>query len=210
MTHPVEIIKLGGSLLAWDGFPAAFRRWYARTTDANQPHHRWVIAGGGALVDQIRRLDDRFGLPSETAHWAAIAAMDLHAAFCSEWLNGVLADATDAPALLEGRDAPAMRCHESTGPVCLQVTKWLQRSASTFKLPESWRTTSDSIAAAYAMSVGARQLTLLKSCEIEDNRDLEAWSRLGLVDPEFPRLASLVPTVRWVCLKNEESPAANR
>ncbi len=68
-----RIVKLGGSLLAWAEWPAAFRRWLSMQSD----HRTVVIVGGGGTVDAVREWDRAHRLDSSDAHWLAIDAMSL-------------------------------------------------------------------------------------------------------------------------------------
>jgi aspartokinase-like uncharacterized kinase len=59
-----RVIKLGGSLLEWTEWVAAFRRWFA-----GQPAMPSVlIVGGGKLADAIRQWDRVHHLDASDAH----------------------------------------------------------------------------------------------------------------------------------------------
>jgi aspartokinase-like uncharacterized kinase len=69
-------------------------------------------------------------------------------------------------------------------------------------LPESWETTSDSIAARLADHLHA-SLVLLKSASPGAVRDREELSRAGFLDPIFPRVSRRLERVTVVNLKDE-------
>jgi aspartokinase-like uncharacterized kinase len=69
-------------------------------------------------------------------------------------------------------------------------------------LPETWETTSDSIAARLADHLGA-SLVLLKSASPGAVRDRAELSRTGFLDPAFPRVSRRLERVTVVNLKDE-------
>ena len=71
----LRVVKLGGSLLQWPEVVDAFHRWLSRQPAMTSV----VVPGGGALADQVRELDRRFGLDAATSHQLAVETMDIHA-----------------------------------------------------------------------------------------------------------------------------------
>jgi aspartokinase-like uncharacterized kinase len=69
------------------------------------------------------------------------------------------------------------------------------------KLPHTWETTSDSIAARVAVCLGADELVLLKSVTPKSGENLETLAKLGLVDKFFPHAANMLCNVRIVNLR---------
>ena len=88
-------------------------------------------------------------------------------------------------------------------PVVLDAAAWLSRGGCLFELPAGWHVTSDSIAAAVAVSCGAH-LLLAKSvhppCPASRLIDL---SEAGWVDQQFPVAAAPVVVIQWA------APAVN-
>lgn len=225
MNPSIEVIKLGGSLFEWIEFPDTFRKWFRKTSLEDESRLRVIVPGGGRLADQIRSLDKRFQLPPRSTHWAAIEAMDLHANLCCDWLDGYVWEAADLIARCQdiGNDDRSTDKRSAEGnrektdppgcctsqPIFLRVLDWLRNDEQVVPLPDSWKTTSDSIAAALAIRLSASQLTLLKSCPVEAEHSYHEWAMSGRVDPTFPQLAKQIPSVHWVCLKHEKSPVAN-
>ena len=72
---PYRVVKLGGSLLAWPQWPAAWQSWQR----AQPPAVTLMVVGGGAAVDDIRRRQARWQLSDEQAHWLAIETMSANA-----------------------------------------------------------------------------------------------------------------------------------
>jgi len=157
------VIKVGGSLLC-------DRDALSRTISALEAiaasHTIVVVPGGGPFADAVRAVDERLALSSDDAHWMAILGMDQFAV--------TLASRIRRAELVHDRGDIARARTGHTIPV-LAPYRWLRESDP---LPHSWDVTSDSIAAWFAIEIGARQLVLIKP----DGHDA-----LTAVDPYFDR-----------------------
>ncbi len=221
MSHaplPLQVIKLGGSLLDWSELPAAFAAWEA----CELPARRWVVVGGGRRVDAIRERDRRQRLGAVEAHWQAIAAMDQNAAtvtsVCSLPITHAWAELVAGPVRPETR--------------LITVTDFLRHHEPRLpgtRLPVTWSATSDSIAARVAICAQADELVLLKSTDASCSGLLQSrllrkssdrWSlakrqgfpvsrasltelsEFGLIDSFLPCLAAELPALRIVNLRS--------
>lgn len=157
------VIKIGGSLLN-------DREALARTISALEAiaasRAIIVVPGGGPFANAVRAVDERLTLSNDDAHWMAILGMEQFAV--------ILASRIRHAALVHDRGEIARARTERKIPV-LAPYRWLRESDP---LPHSWDVTSDSIAAWFAIEIGARQLVLIKP----DGHDV-----LTAVDPYFDR-----------------------
>lgn len=194
----LRVIRVGGSLLTWDGLPAALARWLDGEPNAVSV----LMAGGGEWVDLLREAADRFSLSDESAHWMCVRAMSVTAQLLHELL----------PNSLMSKDLDHVR---SLGRTNSQATNMvfdaevflggIEPSSAGEALPRNWDVTSDSIAARLAEVLPASELVLLKS-RLPD----PACSTLqGLCDTEytdrhFARAAGPLKHVRCVDLRSVE------
>lgn len=172
-----RVLKLGGSLLDWAGWPAALAAWLASPNTAQN----LLIPGGGGLADEVRKLDRVHALDRALCHRMCLRAMSIHAEMvaaiidsarvCRTWSE---IDSSDASVSVYVIDVDALAAGEPD----------LMAS-----LPESWEVTSDTIAAAIAAASGA-ELVLLKSALPEPGESLTRAAERGYVDPFFPRAAA--------------------
>ena len=81
----VSVIKLGGSLLEFDGLVSAWTLWLSKQS----PAANVVIVGGGKLVDALRDLDQANSLGDEAGHWLSVRAMGYTAANVASILPNV-------------------------------------------------------------------------------------------------------------------------
>lgn len=145
----IRVVKIGGSLLDLPGLNQRIDDWISRQPFATTI---WIV-GGGELVEEIRRQNERGELDSEDTHWACIEKMDETATRVASWFpNWKLIDTLDG---LSDQD-PAEN-------IVLTPLNWSRQHAS--HLPKTWAVTSDSIAAQLANWIGAFELVLLKSAE---------------------------------------------
>lgn len=177
--------KLGGSLLDLPDLADRLRQqWQARPDTSPL-----LIVGGGAAADVVREWDRTFQLGEEAAHWLAIDSLDLSAGLLSRLL----------PELQLVRNRKQMELAHAAGrPALLCVdcfVKWLETQPT--RLPHRWDVTTDSIAAAVAVAWEARELVLLKSCDVSGQPSLHELAAQGMVDPYFPSAAHGLSRISW-------------
>lgn len=192
----LAVIKVGGSLLGWPELPSRLEAWLENDErDVRSPRRRILIAGGGALADVIRSMDQVHGLGEGRSHDLAIRAMDVTAALLAALLPGTR--------LVSGREEIEAAWWERATPV-LAPRSFLEEaeSRSPDPLPASWDVTSDSIAARVAWHLGAARLVLLKSARMGNETSLDGLVRAGLVDPLFPMAAASLPRVELVGMRD--------
>jgi len=199
MTNPaapspaLRVIKLGGSLFDYPDLRARFHAWLAHQS----PAANLVVAGGGDLVEAIRRLDQRRSLGEIRAHRLCIRAMGITAELAAQLLGCEL---VTWPV---GSRLPASEPDVFVVDVTNFIAEDQQRSDD--PLPESWQVTSDSIAARMAAVLRADELVLLKSA-LPEGETLEQMSVAGYVDLHFPRVAVTRP-LRFVDLRTAAAGA---
>jgi aspartokinase-like uncharacterized kinase len=187
------VFKPGGSLLTLPGLANKLR-----AVVAQRPGQRClVVSGGGAAADVVRDLSQVHGLSEETAHWLAIASLDLNRSF----LESILAWRST----VSRRDAEQLWSHEPS-PLLLDLTRFLKAEEAGLAdvreaLPHHWDVTSDSLAAWVALRWPAGELVLLKSVAAPLGLSVEEAGRQRLVDPWFHRLANRLPRVSWCNLR---------
>jgi aspartokinase-like uncharacterized kinase len=170
----LTVVKVGGSL--YDLPDLRTRLW--RFVDA-VPGEAVLVPGGGPTADAVRELDYWQNLGEETAHWLALSALSLNAAFLETLL---------VPACLVFGVQDSRGRGPGVVPV-LDPQRFVQADeASPDHLPHSWDVTSDSVAARFALVSGARSLLLLKSVTVPPDMSWAEASQLGFVDAMFPRL----------------------
>ena len=160
---PTRVIKLGGSLLGNSDTPKRIELWLVKQAECQKPgdsklwRNFWIV-GGGELADTVRDWDAKFSLEPSFTHWICIDLMDINARLLSAWF-------TRWPIIDQFSSD-----HESGNQIANQipnqivlVSPWLRQGNT--DLPQSWATTSDSIAMAAADLLQADELVLLKSCD---------------------------------------------
>jgi aspartokinase-like uncharacterized kinase len=197
----LRVVKLGGSLLDFDGLVPALRSWLA-----GQPAMASVmLVGGGSLADAIRDACVRHALDDETAHWLCIRLLGVTAALVARLLpesrlnKGV--GSLCSGGLPKSQEEVANK--DSRPLYLLEPESFLRDEDSRVganTLPHTWEVTSDSIAARLAVVLQARELVLLKS-GLPPAADLDEAARCGYVDAYFPCVARGVPAVRFVNLR---------
>jgi aspartokinase-like uncharacterized kinase len=187
------VAKVGGSLLDTPRLGAALQHWLAR-----RPREATLLlAGGGPLADWVRAADRRHGLGEEAAHWAAVRTLSVTAVVLAKLL----------PKARLQRDWESLRVPLQERPAgavwVLDPWDFLAHYEARLpgnRLPASWVTTSDSIAARLAVVSGADELVLFKSRDAPDD-DLAALRNAGFVDDAFPSIAAHLPSIRFVNLR---------
>ncbi len=196
MNHSiVRVIKVGGSLFDFADLPAALTRWLVR----QPPAMNVLVAGGGSLVDAIRRADSLFPLGDENAHWLSISLMDVNARL----LAGIMQMdcESDFEALRE-----TARSRTTSAPMVFRVETFLRDVEPRWdgvRLPHDWSATSDSIAARVAECLAAHELVLLKST-LQPVHSRELAGTPGYVDAHFETVAAKISLVRFVDLRSSD------
>ncbi len=164
------VLKLGGSLAGSAGL-ADWAHGLARAGAGRCV----VVTGGGQFADQVRRAQRRWGCDDRTAHRMALRAMDQ---------SGLLFAAL-APGLVPAPDAEAIARVLAGG----ETPVWLPagHAGTDPSLPQSWDTTSDSLAAWLASELGASALVLVKSVRLLDPEvAVDALAARRIVDAGLP------------------------
>jgi 5-(aminomethyl)-3-furanmethanol phosphate kinase len=194
-----RVVKVGGSLLDLAGLWRILTAWL----DAQSALDNLLIVGGGALAEQVRQLDERFGLAQDNAHWLAIRAMDLNGFVLSRLVPGAIWSADYSDRI--GHASAAGRARQFVA-----VESFLRREEPVLpgvRLPCGWHVTSDSIAARLAAVCQARELVLLKSTSLAPHGSSVTTAQAAaqrLVDDFFPTSASPLTDIRAVNLRDSE------
>lgn len=190
-TIPITVIKIGGSLLGWPELPTCL----SDLLQSRVNRRVVLIVGGGAVVDEVRRLDHLHSLGDAPAHALALRAMDLTARLVESLVLGL--------EVIEDRTGGDRSWSKSCIPI-LAPRIFLQEDAKTpDALPENWSVTSDSIAARVAERWGAQELLLLKSAALPTGMDCREAASLGLVDSFFPEACRNLPRVSYLNIKGD-------
>jgi len=195
--NKTAVVKVGGSLLALPDLPDRIARLKATIAAETVI----FVAGGGAVVDGIRRWDSAHGLDPEFCHELAIDAL----AFSARLLVNILPGAALCSELPETGPVP----DGAVLDVPLILTRFHARGE--IPLPAGWHVTSDSIAAWIAIHWPAGELILAKSTEDTgsppEGGDAGGGvgadgSRADFVDPWLQHLVPQLPLVSWCNLRS--------
>lgn len=198
--HPLSVVKLGGSLLTRPGLVDELRSRLLGRPDATQ----LVIVGGGPIVDAVRAIDKVNPDEPRRVHWRCIGLLqctfEMVAGWFPEWV------AIDVPIPDGGRAetepnssarfASVLGERLTVGATHLVSVRSFYGPGDRTPLPESWDTTSDSLAAWLAVLADAERLSLWKSCDVSPSASLAELAAAGVVDPVFTRVASSIPSVQ--------------
>lgn len=232
-TPRIQVIKVGGSLFDLDDLGERIRGYICDPRMAGRGiaepkstktkivgwrspeqecfpanfDHTVLIAGGGALVDVVRRADRRFRFAKSKSHWLSIRAMRSTARFLAEKLTEV-AVVDDFSRLRERTNTRGVTIFDSYSFLREDEPGLPGRT-----LPSSWDVTSDSIAARLAIVLSAEELVLLKSVSPSTglvnlnglrNESVVPGDRIEapLVDEYFSNIACELQSVQIVNLRN--------
>jgi len=185
---PIRVVKVGGSLFDLADLAERLQRWLAEQT----PAHHVLVAGGGALVEQVRRWHTLRPLNEETAHWMCVDLMVVTAHMLHDRLPEI--------PLVEDDRLLFQRIGKRGGTI-FGPGQWLRQSEphlSGTKLPANWIVTSDSIAARLAIVLQAERLVLLKSSLPNQESGVRQLAAEGYVDQQLVRLGPELPTTHLV------------
>ncbi len=165
-TRPV-IVKLGGSVVR----APELSSWLDAIVAARRPIV--VVAGGGALADEVRACQAELGFGDPAAH-----RMDQLAWAIAGLRSGFVVGATEA------------ELGAALGRGLVGVWAPYQLIAERTDIEESWRITSDSLALWLARRLGARRCYLIKSIARKPQKQVSAaqLARDCVVDAAFPAM----------------------
>lgn len=191
------VVKVGGSLLTRPDL--AERLQYVMQLFSGRKV--LLIVGGGATVDEIRRVDRLCDFGPGRAHWDAIDAMTINSKLLSRVLGFV-------PVVRNRQEA--LSAWQRDSAAILDCSVFLREFRGEFSqlLPESWDVTSDSIAVSVALDWKLDQILFCKSCR-PISQGLADVCDAGQLDPYMPKL---LPTLRhanvqvdWIDLCADDS-----
>ncbi len=188
------VAKIGGSLHAHPRLAG----WLAALRDDRA--HRWLLVpGGGPHADAVREEQRRCGYDDAEAHRRAILAMARYGEDLLAQLPGfVRADSIGACAshVASGTPTACLWCPAAADVAVLSA------------LPADWRVSSDTIAHALAIRLGATALLLVKSVPPPAAGGAAALAEAGWIDAWLPRLMrnSSLP-VYWIAADAFTIPA---
>ena len=191
MSNQPVVLKLGGSLLTCADLISRLRG----ALEALQASPVLIVVGGGAGADLIGRLDEKFSLSHEAAHWAAISAMSDNAA--------MLARLAPFLKLVTNREQAAAVWSERRTAVldAWAFLKTEEGRSGVQRLPQTWDVTSDSIALWTAVRWPAARMILAKSCA-PVAISIDELVAGGRIDPWFTHVSGSCP-VEWLNLRSE-------
>ena len=150
----VRVVKVGGSLFAFDRLVPVLRDWLNCQSRAMN----MLIAGAGELADFVRECSARFDLTDKVAHWMCIDLMSVSAGMLHQMLpeSNLI---TDFHSLRSVAVSDAKLIVYDVHHFMHEIEPNLAGE----RLPQNWTVTSDSIAARVAGAIDAVELVLLKS-----------------------------------------------
>jgi aspartokinase-like uncharacterized kinase len=186
-SRPFIVYKVGGSLFDLSDLAGTIRNVLAQRPETSP----LLVAGGGQAADLVREWDRVHGLGDESAHALALEAMDLSGSLLSRLFpEARLVRSEELARFAAGDHALSILCAGC-------FIKAAQADGHP-ALEQSWRITSDSIAAWTANVLGAAELVLVKSVPTPREMTLAGAAEAGLVDECFPVMAMNLPALGWV------------
>ena len=176
MKLPIRIVKVGGSLICRDDLPRRLSRWL----EDQSPACNIVLFGGGPLVNAMRQVDLCHAFDSQWMHWSCVDLLEKTYEMGTQWFPAwqVIGSQADFRQWRPSRTSNF-------------ATYWLINPTSFYhrvqpaELPADWRTTSDAIAALLGHLVEAKEVVLIKSCEIPPEATSEELVRQEIIDEAF-------------------------
>lgn len=161
---------------------------------ATQPPAETIaIVGGGELIDAVRRLDAQHHHDAAWVHWQCVGL--LRTTF--QWLSWQLdswqlhSTADEFEQLCKSGEKAAVTSH-------LVAVDSFYHEQTESPLPLDWTTTTDAIAGWLSILIGADELVLLKSCDVDATMSLTQMADHGVIDGAFEILADDLCPVRFV------------
>lgn len=182
------LIKIGGSLLDLPDLAGRIRS----LADRSGCERHLLLVGGGRAADVVRQWDQVHSLSAEHGHWLAVDAMSLTARLVEILMPEVQ--------VVTNR-AAATECFNNGRVPCLAPRSILESFSAEVgaDVPHDWESTSDSIAAWFAIRWPVDRLILAKSIEIPSHRHTGHDDK---VDSRFREFVSDCPPLFWCDLRN--------
>jgi aspartokinase-like uncharacterized kinase len=190
---PITVYKVGGSLL---DLPELAERLYALLW--SRSHTRpLLIAGGGAAANLVREWDSIHQLGEERSHWLALKSMELNEAVLTSIAPSGLRVGTrkEAEAAWKAEQVPILALLDAV----------FDDEIAAIPFPHTWDLTSDTLAAWVALCWQAEELVLLKSVALPEGLPIDAGFDAGLVDRYFAAVASRLPRIGWLNLRDAQA-----
>ncbi len=198
----IRVVKLGGSLLDLPDLGQRVEAWLS----SQSPACNLMIVGGGEIVEQIRNLDNVHGFDPSDVHWLCVDLLTTSAHLAAKLLNGfyLIEERESFERILASRFDRSSQIQVIVLPRIFYSRQLASSGCDWCQLlPQSWATTTDSIAALLARQVQARELVLLKSNAISESiLGNQAWADRGIVDKAFPEIAETISSIRMVNLRD--------
>jgi 5-(aminomethyl)-3-furanmethanol phosphate kinase len=163
------VIKLGGSLATSGKLGLCLDK----VEQVQKGRAVVIVPGGGVFADQVRSAQQQWQFDDRTAHQMAILAMQ-------------------QMALAFNAVKPSFKIIDSVAELCKRnnpasVSIWSPTISELDKagIPSSWEMTSDSLSAWLAKTLGANELILVKSVNIEPSFDVLKLVQQQFVDALF-------------------------
>ena len=188
-TSTIRVIKLGGSLLTWPQLQNTLPQWLSSLP----PARNLLIVGGGECVEAMRQLDALWQLDVEAMHWRCVRLLDATWEIAQElWPQWPPYPARDV--IQPSHTATNIGLDDLANQLALSdesIHAYIVRVSSVYNygtspLPNSWDTTTDSIAAHLAYQLAATELILLKSASPEKEVTTLTAAQNSFVDQAFP------------------------
>ncbi len=185
----IHVTKIGGSVLRLNDCRDRIAQWRDTVDERTEDDSIFLwIAGGGAMVDIVRKWDEQFELGSESAHRLACRAMSmtcrLVAQLFPDW------NLVDFPELIS-----KIANREYKKNLLLDCTNWL---LATSHIPQNWTVTSDSIAAFLLVELSHQfpdasfDLHILKALRNEPSGVATAQD---VLDEHFPNIQTQLTSI---------------
>ena len=182
------LYKLGGSLLDIPNLGGQLESLIDR--DSNP----LLLVGGGATVDLVRNWDQIHHLGEERSHNLALQAMRVNSVMVSCCLDRsrIVTSIPQIQELWQENTIPILDGLYFLDSLCkTQKTPEMAEDSPSSPLPllpETWKTTSDSIALWLANALEVKELHLLKSADRPSSFTWQELAEANLIDEWFPHL----------------------
>ncbi len=186
MTAPIQVIKVGGSLLDMPDLPGRITSLIDQSGHARTA----MIIGGGPAADLVRQWDQHHHVGETAGHWLAVQAMQLNMHLVASVLDRCRIVKTTEQRTSAWQDGDI---------AMIDPVAWVADHDDA--IPRRWTFTSDSIAAHMAWVLGAANLLLAKSTIPPGECNVANAAQMGIVDSDFEQASSNVPRIELINLR---------